>query len=75
MISTGEMNNSEDYAQHSNLHKIMEYLGSGKVTVTSWVDEYKYYPDLVVMSKSNLDLPTLFEDVLDNLEKEKPSLK
>lgn len=65
----------EDYAQHSNLHKIMEYLGSGKVTITSWVDEFKYNLELVKMSKNHLDLPVLFKDVITNLEKENENEK
>jgi hypothetical protein len=57
-----------DIAQHSNLHKIMEYLGSGKVVVTSYVDEYKRNSDLLMMSKPYETIESCFDETILNLE-------
>jgi hypothetical protein len=62
-----KMDTPEDFAQHSNLHKIMEYLGCGNVIISSWVDEYKNQTDLLEMRKVNKDLIPLFETVSKNL--------
>jgi hypothetical protein len=62
-----KMDTEADFAQHSNLHKIMEYLGSGKMILTSWVDEYKN-TDLLWMEKQVSDIPARFKHLLLNLE-------
>lgn len=57
----------EQVAQHSNLHKIMEYLGSGSVVVTSYVDEYKDEKELVVMVEPGGDFARKFNEVITSI--------
>jgi hypothetical protein len=56
-----------DIAQHSNLHKIMEYLGSGKIVISSYVDEYNSNNDLLEMYKNSKEVEGLFRAVLNDL--------
>lgn len=59
----------EDYHdQASSPHKIMEYISSGKVTVATFTEEYKYYPGLIEMSSKNSDFSNLFSKVKTNLD-------
>jgi hypothetical protein len=51
----------------SNAHKIMEYLSSGKVVVTTKIAEY-INSDLLVMPDQNENLPGLMRSVVRNLE-------
>ncbi len=53
--------------QLANPHKILEYLGSGKVIVASWTDEYKDKPELIEMTENREDIIELFEKVVNNL--------
>lgn len=55
--------------QLASPHKMMEYLGSGKIIVATYTDEYKDKTDLLCMTKSNEEYPSLFSQVLTNLEK------
>ena len=55
------------WEQASNSHKIMEYLSTGKVTVSTRIAEYISRPDLVVMPDKNVDLPLLLKKVKDQL--------
>ena len=56
----------------NNHHKVLEYLGTGKVIVSSYMKPYvNRDPDLVSMVQSNRDnegLPQLFDSVINNLE-------
>ena len=54
--------------QLSNPHKIMEYLGSGKIIISTYTDELKYHTDMVEMSNINSDYVNLFKQVINNLE-------
>lgn len=54
--------------QLANPHKMMEYLASGKVVVSSWTDEYKDKKYLLEMVESNDQLPEKFREVILNLE-------
>ena len=54
--------------QVSNTHKMMEYLGSGKVVVATHTHEYRQLSPLVVMSESNAAWPGRFKEVLENLQ-------
>lgn len=53
--------------QLSNPHKMMEYLSSGKPVVATYTEEYADMKDMVIMSKSNGEWPTLFTKVVKNL--------
>jgi len=50
-----------------NPHKILEYLSSGKVTVSHQIDEYLVYDGLIEMVGDNQDLPKRFADVVRNI--------
>ena len=63
-----KMDSEEDIKQHSNLHKTIEYLGSGKIVVTSYVDEYKDKRHLLEMVNQNHEIPELFSEIIDNIE-------
>ena len=53
--------------QLANPHKILEYLGSGRVIVSSWIEEYKNKKGLIEMSQFNSRIPDKFKYVIDNL--------
>ncbi|GAA4847780.1 glycosyltransferase family protein [Algivirga pacifica] len=67
LLSVYKMDTEGDIKQHSNLHKTMEYLGSGKVIVSSYSDEYKDYPELLIMSKKNEELLEKFREVVSDI--------
>ena len=54
--------------QADNPHKIMEYLGSGKVVLATHTSEYLGLSPLIVMSNKNSEWPDLFRAVIGNLE-------
>ena len=61
--------NSEGNTYHSdNSHKILEYLSTGKVIVSSWIRHYSNL-DLFPMCQENVnrDFPNLFRQILMNL--------
>lgn len=58
----------ENIAHMANPHKILEYLSTGKVVVTHYIDQYKDRSDLIEMVRSNVDLPSLFSKVVANVE-------
>lgn len=69
MICTYRVESKEEIAQHSNLHKIMEYLGSGKAIVTTYVDEYKDVElGMLEMAKTPAEFKAKFDNVLLNLD-------
>jgi len=55
--------------QLSNTHKMMEYLGSGKMIVGTWVNEYKnlFNQKFIVMSKNRESYISSFKEVKENL--------
>jgi hypothetical protein len=53
--------------QVSNTHKMMEYLGSGKVIVATKTPEYENLYPLIVMSEKNSEWPALFGKVAANV--------
>lgn len=60
---------AEDHMkQLANPHKLLEYLKSGKIIVSSWTDEYKDHKKLIEMSKSNHELPKIFDNVIAHLQ-------
>jgi hypothetical protein len=59
-----------DQSKGTNYHKIMEYLSTGKVTVSNNVTTYRDYPGLIEMTDSrenNAELPGLFEKIISQL--------
>jgi hypothetical protein len=64
MCYSGDKNTSE----MANPHKILEFLSTGKVIVSHYIDEYKNYNDIICMSKNNNNLGKLFKDVVANLD-------
>jgi hypothetical protein len=50
---------------NSNHHKILEFLSTGKPTIINYTDEYKNHPNVVIMSETNKQLPTLFKQVVN----------
>ncbi len=60
--------NSVDPDQLSNPHKVMEYLGAGKVIVATWTSEYQNCTDLILMSKEADEFPILFNAAVNNLQ-------
>jgi hypothetical protein len=64
-------NPMSDHSGATNSHKVMEYLSTGKVIVSSNLTNYANRPDLLQMTVSrnnNNDLPQLFQSVVDNLD-------
>jgi len=60
-------NSIMNHVHTSNNHKILEYFSTGKVVVSHNIDEYKNMKNLVIMAKSNDDLPHIFKDVVKKL--------
>jgi hypothetical protein len=62
----------KDQSKGINYHKVMEYLSTGKVVISSNITTYENHPNLVVMNAerdNNDNLPILFKKVIENLEK------
>jgi len=53
--------------QAASTHKFMEYLGSGKVIVSSFTKEFEPHVDIVAMPIKNRLLPGVFRQVVKNL--------
>ena len=65
-------NNFLGYFDGSNSHKILEYLATGKVVVSTYIDQYsgEEFADFLLMSPDgeNDKLPQLFKDVVDYID-------
>lgn len=61
---------SEFPDQLSNSHKMMEYLGSGKMILATWTNEYKDLAkdNLIAMSKNKDTFLMNFQEVISNLD-------
>src|SRR5690606_7932563 len=62
---------NKDQSKGTNYHKILEYLATGKIIISSNVSSYKDYPDLIAMNdcrNNNDHLPILFKQVISNLD-------
>ena len=60
-----------DQSRGTNYHKVMEYLSTGKVTISNNITTYKEYPDLICMVQertNNKFLPELFKKTMGNLD-------
>lgn len=64
------INPENDYNKGANSHKIMEYLSTGKVVIANHLSTYKDKRDLIEMvdEMHNKKLPTLFKNVISNLD-------
>jgi glycosyltransferase involved in cell wall biosynthesis len=53
----------------SNSHKLLEYLSTGRVTISSPIDTYRDKPELILMpdGENNDDLPRLFRHAIRHL--------
>lgn len=58
---------ASDMNAASNSHKLLEYLGTGKVVVGNYVSNYAG-TQLLEMSKEQEDFPGLFNEVIENLD-------
>lgn len=60
-----------DYINYhaENSHKVLEYLSTGKVIISTWLSVYEHL-DLYPMTTKNKneDLPVLFNQIMENLE-------
>lgn len=54
--------------EQSNPHKIMEYLGSGKIIVASYSSEYLDLEPLILVAQDDAEWLSRFEDVLKKLD-------
>lgn len=54
--------------QLSSSHKALEYLASGIVTVSTFMDEYESKDDLILLGKNKSEVLELFEFVINNLK-------
>lgn len=60
----------KDQSKGTNYHKVMEYLSSGRVVISSNITTYAALPGLIEMNASrtdNHDLPALFKKVIADL--------
>jgi len=63
--------NIEYPEQLTNTHKMMEYLGSGKMILATWTDEYRKLQKskVIKMAKNSLEFLTYFDEIISDLEK------
>jgi glycosyltransferase involved in cell wall biosynthesis len=54
-------------AELANPHKILEYLSTGKVVVSHYIDEFKDKEDLIRMANRNEEIYQLFNETIDHL--------
>jgi len=57
----------ENPASQANPHKILEYLSTGKVILSSWMEEYVGNNGLIEMERNNIDIITKFKEILSDL--------
>lgn len=60
----------DHHHDQANPHKMMEYLGSGKMVVATFTSEYEMLKKvgLIAMSKKNNEFPQIFNEILSDLE-------
>ena len=76
LLCAYKVENKQDVAQHSNLHKIMEYLGSGRTIVTSYVEEFKNNEDLLEMAQPYETIERCFDETMSKtIEMNAPALQ
>ena len=60
----------KDQSKGTNYHKILEFVSTGKIIISNNVSTYQNFPALIQMVKertNNKQLPTLFNQVINNL--------
>jgi len=55
-------------AEMANPHKVLEYLSTGKVIISHYIDEYKNQRALFEMVDDNAELVNKFSEVIENLD-------
>lgn len=58
----------EDWKQLASPHKMMDYLGAGKIVVASYTYEYRNLENLILMSKNNKELPQIFKLACEKID-------
>ena len=61
---------TKDQSKGTNYHKILEFVSTGKIIISNNVSTYQNFPELVQMVNertNNKQLPTLFNQVINNL--------
>lgn len=51
----------------NNHHKVLEYLASGKVIISTYMEPYSGKPDIVQMVDKNEEIACLFDSVMQNI--------
>jgi glycosyltransferase involved in cell wall biosynthesis len=57
----------ENPATLANPHKVLEYLSTGKVILSNFMEEYKDREDLLVMTKNRKKIPQLLSEIINNI--------
>lgn len=60
----------QDYPEQlTNSHKVMEYFGSGKVIISTWLQDYEFLKDdeAILMNRDHEDYIKTFRNVCENL--------
>ncbi|MCX2743397.1 hypothetical protein OO013_05940 [Mangrovivirga sp. M17] len=62
--------NHNFFNQVSNPHKVMQYLGSGKIVFSKWMNEYENISnsDLILMSRKDEEFISSFDNLIANLD-------
>jgi glycosyltransferase involved in cell wall biosynthesis len=58
------------HIDQANPHKMMEYLGSGKMVIATFTSEYRQVAEagLIIMTDSNQDFPRVFEKAISEVD-------
>jgi len=56
----------ENQATKANPHKLLEYLSTGKVVLSNYIEEYGNKEELLVMTKDRKEIPELFTKIISN---------
>ncbi|MEQ8478575.1 MAG: hypothetical protein RIB54_20175 [Fulvivirga sp.] len=59
----------DNIANMANPHKLLEYLSTGKVVVTHYIDEYSNRNELIEVTYTNEEFLARFDEVVNNIEK------
>jgi glycosyltransferase involved in cell wall biosynthesis len=58
----------ENPATLANPHKVLEYLSTGKIILSNFMEEYKDHKDLLAMTEYRKTIPQLFSEIINNIE-------
>ena len=61
----------KDQSKGTNYHKVMEYLATGKVTISNNISTYQHSGliEMILERANNNELPALFKNIVLNIEK------